>query len=111
MPQPPAGFDIGALLSQAQKLQEEMAAAQERARAKSVEASSGGGMVTATMNGALELVALKIDPQVIDPKDAAMLQDLVAAAVNQAIARAQEMMQKEMQGLNLPQIPGLQGLF
>src|ERR1700730_8815528 len=111
MTEPPSDgpLDFGALFAQAQRIQQDMQQAQERAKARTVEASSGGGMVTATVNGAGELAALKIDPQCVDPKDVGMLEDLVIAAVNQAVAKAQEMTQEEMRklagGMNLP--PGL----
>ena len=107
MAQPPAPPDLNALLAQAQQLQQQMLEAQERAKTKVVEASAGGGMVTAVVNGSLEVVSLKIDPQCVDPKDVGMLQDLVVAAVNQAIAKAQEMMQGEMQSLAGGMMPGL----
>jgi DNA-binding YbaB/EbfC family protein len=113
MTQPPSGRppdgppDLTNLFAQAQQLQQQMLAAQERAKAKTVEASAGGGMVTATMNGALELISLKIDPQAVDPRDVVMLQDLVIAAVNQAVAKAQEMMQGEMQQVAGGMLPGL----
>ena len=107
MAQPPAPPDLNALLAQAQQLQQQMLEAQERAKTKIVEASSGGGMVTAVVNGSLELVSLKIDPQCVDPKDVGMLQDLVVAAVNQAVGKAQEMMQGEMQSLAGGMLPGL----
>jgi DNA-binding YbaB/EbfC family protein len=98
--------DFGKLLQQAQQLQQDMMKAQEEAKQKTVEASAGGGMVTATMTGGFELRALKIDPQCVDLKDLPLLQDLVIAAVNQAIQKAQEMMQQEMAkvagGLGLP---------
>jgi DNA-binding YbaB/EbfC family protein len=106
---PPGGPpDFSQLLAQAQQLQQQMLDVQERAKAKTAEASAGGGMVTATVSGGLELRALKIDPACVDPKDLSMLQDLVIAAVNQAIAKAQEMVQEEMKqvaGGMLP--PGL----
>jgi DNA-binding YbaB/EbfC family protein len=101
--------DFNNLLAQAQQLQQQMLRVQEEARSKTVEASAGGGMVTATMTGGFELRALKIDPQCVDPSDLQLLQDLVIAAVNQAIQKAQEMVQEEMQkaagGMGLP--PGL----
>ncbi len=109
MSQPPEGLDFGNLFAQAQKLQQDLVEAQEKAKAKTVEAASGGGMVTATVTGGLELRALKIDPQCVDPKDVGMLQDLVIAAVNQALAKAQEMVQEEVKKLagGLPLPPGL----
>lgn len=88
--------DLNALLAQAQQLQQDMLRVQEEAKAKIVEASSGGGMVTARMTGGLVLSSLKIDPQVVDAKDLGMLEDLIVAAVNQAVHKAQEMMQEEM---------------
>ncbi len=102
-------LDFNALFSQAQRLQQDMLSAQEQAKARIVEASAGGGMVTATVTGGGELRKLKIDPQCVDAKDLGMLEDLIVAAVNQALVRAQEQMQEEMRklagGLNLP--PGL----
>jgi DNA-binding YbaB/EbfC family protein len=78
-----------------------------------VESSAGGGMVTAVANGQQELVSIKIEPQVVDPDDIEMLQDLVVAAVNDVLRKSQELMQAEMGklagGLNIPglKIPGL----
>lgn len=99
---------LGNLMRQAQKMQEKMAQMQKELASKTVEASSGGGMVTATVNGSQELVALKIDPSVVDPKDIEMLQDLVVAAVSEGLRKSKEMVQEEMgkltsgMGLNLP---------
>lgn len=110
MNQPPQGGgppDLGALFAQAQQLQQKMMEAQDRAKSRTVEATAGGGMVTAKMNGSLELVSLKIDPQAVDPRDVPMLEDLVRAAVNQAIVKAQEMMQGEMQNVAGGLVPGL----
>lgn len=92
--QPP---DFSGLLAQAQQLQQDMLRVQEEAKLKTVEATSGGGMVTAKMTGGLALASLKIDPQCVDPKDLGMLEDLIIAAVNQAIFKAQGLMQEEMQ--------------
>jgi len=101
--------DFNNLFAQAQQLQQQMLRVQEEARSKTVEASAGGGMVSATMTGGFELRALKIDPQCVDPNDLQLLQDLVIAAVNQAILKAQEMVQEEMRkaagGMGIP--PGL----
>jgi DNA-binding YbaB/EbfC family protein len=105
MTQPP---DWNAMMQQAQAMQQRMVAAQEAARQKTVEASAGGGMVTVTVSGGLEVKRLKIDPQAIDPKDLSMLEDLVVAALNQALAKAQELQASELQsvvgasGLNIP---------
>ncbi len=93
---PPGGPDFGNLLAQAQQLQQQMLEVQEKAKQKTVEASAGGGMVVATVTGGLEIKSLKIDPQAVDPNDLTMLQDLVIAAVNQALLKAQEMVQEEM---------------
>ena len=102
----PGGFDLGAMMQQAQKLQEDMMKAQEDAKTKVVEASSGGGMVTVSITGGFEVRAIKIDPACIDPKDPSMLQDLIIAAINQAIVKAQELQAGAMQsvtgGLNIP---------
>ncbi len=101
--------DLGSLMQAAQQMQREIARVQEELGAKQVEASAGGGMVTAVANGRQELVSIKIERSVVDPNDVAMLQDLVTAAVNQALAKAQAMMQEEVAklagGMNLP--PGL----
>ena len=101
--------DMSALLAQAQQLQQRMMEAQERAKAMSAEASAGGGMVTATVSGGLELTRLTIEPQCVDPRDVGMLQDLVIAAVNQAMRKAQEMVQGEMQSVAGGMLPP--GLF
>lgn len=97
---------IGNMMRQAQKLQEEMQKAQEEAKKKTVEATSGGGMVTVSANGAGEIVSISIDKEVVDPEDVEMLQDLILAACNEALRRAQEMTNEEMSkltgGLQLP---------
>jgi DNA-binding YbaB/EbfC family protein len=99
---------LGNIMKQAQELQERLSRVQEEAAAKTVEASAGGGMVTAVINGRLQVVALRIEPAVMKSGDTEMLQDLVIAAVNQGIRAAQDMMAEEMKkvtgGL---QIPGL----
>ena len=91
-----AGFDLGGLLRQAQALQERLASAQEELATKTVEGTAGGGMVTAVVNGRLEIVSVRIDPTLLDPPDREMLQDLVVAAVNAAVRAAQKMMGEEM---------------
>jgi DNA-binding YbaB/EbfC family protein len=102
---------LGDLMRQAQKMQEEMQRVQEEARKKTVEASSGGGMVTVVANGNGELVSIKIEKDVVNPEDVEMLQDLILAAANEAIRRAQQMVQEEMSKLTMGlQIPGLGGL-
>lgn len=101
---------IGDLVRQAQKLQSQMAKVQEEMAAKTVEGSAGGGMVTVIANGKQEVMSIKIDPEVVDPNDIEMLQDLVVAAANDALKKAQEMVASEMSkltgGLNL-NLPGL----
>ncbi len=102
-------------MKQAQKLQAEMAKVQEEAKTKTVEATAGGGMVTAVANGAGEIVSIKIDREVVNPDDVEMLEDLIVAASNEALRRAQEMVQSEMSrltgGLKLPGMGGLGDLF
>ncbi|MEE8184907.1 MAG: YbaB/EbfC family nucleoid-associated protein [Thermodesulfobacteriota bacterium] len=100
--------NMGNILRQAQKMQEKMAEIQKEVSSKTVEASSGGGMVTATVNGKQEIVAIKIDPSVINPDDVEMLQDLIIAAVNEGLKRSQQMLAEEMGkvtgglGINIP---------
>jgi len=87
---------FGNLMKQAQELQRKMAQVQEGLRTRVVEGAAGGGMVKAQVNGKLELVALKIAPEVVDPKEVEMLEDLVLAAVAQATKKAQELAEQEM---------------
>jgi DNA-binding YbaB/EbfC family protein len=103
-----SGPDFNALLQQAQALQAQMLKVQDEVKQKTVEASAGGGMVTVVVTGGMELRSIKIDPQAIDPKDPTLLQDLVVAAVNQGLQRAQELVAHEMSAVTggLP-IPGL----
>ncbi len=101
-------FGFGNLMQQAQDLQEKLAKVQEEAAQRTAQGAAGGGMVKATVNGKLEVVALEIDPSVIDPQDPEMLADLVAAAVNQGIKAAQALMAEEMGKLTGGlKIPGL----
>ncbi len=96
---------------QAVKMQKKAEEIQEDLKERVVEASSGGGMVTAHVNGKQELLSIKIDPEVIDPNDVQMLEDLVLAAVSQAMKKSQEMYQEEMGkltgGLNIPGLSNL----
>lgn len=100
------------LARQAQKMQDQMEAATEELNAREYTASSGGGMVTVTVSGELEVKKLEINPEVVDPEDIEMLQDLVTAAVNEAVSKAnsdkEETMNKISGGMNLG---GLGGLF
>lgn len=104
------GGGLGDIMKQAQKMQQELMRIQEEAATKTVEASSGGGMVTVVVNGRLEVKSIKIERDVVDPADVEMLQDLVLAAVNEGIAKAQDMVKEEMAKVTggLP-IPGLTG--
>jgi len=93
-------------MKQAKKLQERMAQLQDQLALKTVEASAGGGMVSVLVNGKHELVSLKIDREVVNPDDPEMLQDLIIAAVNEGVRKAQEMAAAEMAkitgGLSIP---------
>jgi nucleoid-associated protein EbfC len=82
--------NLNQMLRQVQQMQAEMVKAQEELKHEIVEASAGGGMVTVKMSGDLELKELRIDPEAVDPEDVDMLQDMVQAAVNEAIRSAQE---------------------
>ncbi len=104
---------FGDLMKQAQKMQQEMGKIQEESKKKTVEASSGGGMVVVTANGAMEIISIKIDREVVNPDDIEMLQDLIAAAVNEALRRAQQMVSEDMSkitgGMNMPGLGNLLG--
>ena len=97
---------LGNIMKQAQQMQAKMARIQQELETKEVEATAGGGMVTARANGKQQLLDLKIEKDVVDPEDIEMLQDLVLAAVNEAIKKSQEMVQEEMSkvtgGMNIP---------
>ena len=94
------------IMRQAQELQAKLAKAQEELAQAQVEASSGGGAVTVTANGQQQILSVKISPEAIDPDDAGMLEDLVLAAVNEALTKSREMAAKHMGkltgGLNIP---------
>lgn len=98
--------NMGQMLKQAQKMQENMLKVQEEVKSKTVEASAGGGVVHVTVNGNMELLDIKIKPEAVDPEDLEMLEDLVKAAVNEGMRMAQEMVSQEMAkvtgGLNIP---------
>jgi nucleoid-associated protein EbfC len=97
---------FGNLMRQAQQLQAKMQQVQEEMATRTAEASAGGGMVTAVANGRHELVSVKIEKEVVNPADVEMLQDLILAAVNEALKKSQEMVAEEMKkltgGLNIP---------
>ena len=93
MPQPP---NMQQMMKQVQQMQAEMAKAQEELKTATVEASAGGGMVTVKMSGELQLLELKIDPEAVDPEDVELLQDMVQAAINEALRSAQELAASKM---------------
>ncbi len=94
----PGGMDMNKMMKQVQKMQAEMLEAQEKLKDETVEASAGGGMVKVTMTGDLVLKELKIDPEAIDPEDAELLEDMVAAAINEALRAAQELASSKLGG-------------
>jgi hypothetical protein len=99
---------MGNLMKQAQQMQQKMLKMQEELAQKTVEASVGGGMVSVTVNGKNEVLRVKIEPQVVDPDDVEMLEDLILAGVNEAIRKSQEMVSEEMSKLTGGvKIPGL----
>jgi DNA-binding YbaB/EbfC family protein len=97
---------MGNLMKQAQMMQEKLLRIQEELAEKTMEATAGGGMVTVSANGKSEIVSIKIEPDVVDPEDVEMLQDLVIAAANEALRKVQAMAQEEMGkvtgGLKIP---------
>lgn len=98
--------NLGQMLKQVQQMQAKMQEVQTELEKTEIEASSGGGMVKVTANGKNEIVSITIDPEVVDKEDVEMLQDLIAAAVNQAREKVQEMQTEKMSaltgGLNIP---------
>lgn len=103
--------NMGQIMKQAQKFQTKMAKLQEELSERTVEASAGGGMVTVVANGGQDVLSISIDPEVVDREDVEMLQDLIMAAVNDALNKAKNMMNEEMgqltKGMNIPGMPGL----
>src|SRR4030042_2262554 len=97
---------FGNLLKQAQQMHTKIAQLQEEMAGKTVEASSGGGMVNIVMNGKQEVLSIRIDPEVVNREEIEMLQDLIAAAMNEALRKSHEMMTEEMKkitgGLSIP---------
>jgi nucleoid-associated protein EbfC len=98
--------NFNTIMKQAKKMQERMASLQKELETKTVEAQAGGGMVRVVVNGKYEIVSLKIEKEVVNPEDIEMLQDLIAAAINEGIRKSQEMASAEMGkitgGLNIP---------
>ena len=106
----PGGMNQAAMMKQAQKMQQEMLRMQEEMENKTWSATAGGGMVTATVNGKHEVVDLKINPEAVDPDDVEMLQDLVLAAVNEALRGMGDISEARLSavtgGMNIPGMPG-----
>ncbi len=100
------GGNMNNMIRQAQKMQQDMMKAQEELESKTYEAAAGGGVVSATVSGKKELVRVAIDPEAVDPDDVEMLQDLIVAAVNEALRKASDDAASQMSrltgGLNLP---------
>ena len=98
--------NMNKLMKQVQKMQKDMMKLQEELQEKTVEATSGGGVVKVIASGKKQLVGIEIDPEVVDPEDVEMLQDLILAAANEALQKAEEMVTEEMGkltgGLNMP---------
>ena len=101
--------NMNAMIRQAQKMQEQMAQKQEELAVREFRSTAGGGMIETVMNGAKELVSIKIDPEVVDPDDVEMLQDLVVAAVNEAYRMVEDATSEEMQEITggLGGLPGM----
>lgn len=105
----PGGFDMNALMKQAQQMQKDMQDAQEQLKDEVVEASAGGGMVRVKMGGDLTLREIAIDPEAVDPEEAEMLAEMVQAAVNEALRSAQELASSKMGGITggMGGLPGM----
>jgi DNA-binding YbaB/EbfC family protein len=100
--------NFGNIMKQAKKMQERMMELHEELAGKTVEATAGGGMVAVTVNGKFEILSLRIEKEVVNPEDVEMLQDLIIAAVNEGVRKAQEMSASEMAKITGGmQIPGL----
>ena len=104
------GANMQQLMRQAQKMQQQMTEAQEKLDAAEYEATAGGGVVSVKVSGKREILSLTIDPQVVDPEDVEMLQDLVIAAVNEALRKGEETRETTMSRM-APGMGGLGGLF
>jgi DNA-binding YbaB/EbfC family protein len=98
--------NYGKIMKQAQQMQAKMGQVQEELKNETVESSAGGGMVKVVITGDLEIRSITVDPEAVDPEDVEMLQDMVAAAVNEAIRSAQELAAQKMSavtgGMNIP---------
>lgn len=104
-----AQMNMQQMMKQARKMQEQLAAAQETISQSTVDASAGGGMVKVTVSGDMQVTSLKIDPEALDPEDVEMLEDMVMAAVNEALRGVGELANRQMGsitgGLNIPGMP------
>jgi nucleoid-associated protein EbfC len=98
-PQGPGGLDLNAMMKQVQQMQAEMGEAQEKLKDEVVDASAGGGMVKVKMSGDLRLLEVAIDPEAADPEEVEILQDMVLAAVNEALRSAQELASNRLGGI------------
>ena len=109
------GGNMNAMLQQAQKMQEDMAAKQEELEAREYDISAGGGAVSLKINGKKQILSLDIDPEIVDPDDIETLSDILVAAVNEAIKRVEDTASSEMEAItgsmNLPGMGGFPGLF
>jgi DNA-binding YbaB/EbfC family protein len=107
-------MNIGQIAKMAQQMQAQMAKVQEELREATLEATAGGGAVRVVITGAQELRAVEIDPAAVDPSDVEMLQDMILAAVNEAILKSRQLAERRMAGiaggLGLPNMPGTPGL-
>lgn len=104
-------FDVNKMLREAERMQKQLAEAQEEAANEIVEASAGGGMVTVKASGAGEVIEIKIDPRAIDPDDPELLADLILAAVNEALRSAAGLMNSKVSGLLPGDLGDLGGLL
>ena len=104
---------LNQMMRQMQKMQADMAAAQEQLAIDTVEATAGGGVVTAVVTGTGELQSIKLDPSIVDPDDVEMLEDLVVAAVSEGLRKAQELQAQRMGPIagGMPDLGGLGGLL
>lgn len=114
MPNPFGGLNIQAMMKQVQKFAEDTEKLEQELAEERIEATSGGGMVTAVANGMAQFLEVKIAPEVVDPEDVDMLQDLVTSAVREVLERANERRKERMQdltgGLGLPPGMGIPGM-
>ena len=104
-----AQMNMQQMMKQARKMQEQLAAAQENIAQSTVDASAAGGMVKVTVNGEMQITSLKIDPEALDPEDVEMLEDMITAAVNEALRGVGDLANRQMGaitgGLNIPGMP------